>query len=103
MIRDNSLCGSRITVSINGQRGSATIGGLILIQTDQGYFQTLGIIAGHFLTQEYNMEDEDAEDAEDVDDDLDEESFDDGQEFELESEYIGARRANKFHTVESSA
>jgi hypothetical protein len=49
------------------------------------------------------MEDEDAEDAEDVDDDLDEESFDDGQEFELESEYIGARRANKFHTVESSA
>jgi hypothetical protein len=68
----------------------ATIGGLILIETEQGDFQTLGMTAGHFLAPNHNIgasEEEDQEedgDEGEVDDDLDEGSFDDEQEYELD-------------------
>jgi hypothetical protein len=91
MIRDNSLSGSKITaVTAGGQRSSATIGGLILIETEQGDFHTLGMTASHFLAPNHNIQtfDEDGEEGE-VDDDSNDGFFDDEQEFELELSSLG--------------
>jgi hypothetical protein len=91
MIRDNSLCGSKITaVTAGGQRSSATIGGLILIETKQGDFHTLGMTAGHFLAPNHDLQtfEEDGEEGE-VDDDSNDGFFDDEQEYELELSSLG--------------
>ena len=88
-IRSQSLCGSKISASVSGQMRTATIGGLISIQTKDGNFQTLGMTAGHFLTQEQytdgrGVQEDVDDDIDDDDDDDDDDYFDDGQEFELD-------------------
>ena len=92
MKRDNSLCGAKITAVIaDGQRSSATIGGLILIETEQGDFHTLGMTASHFLAPNHNIqtfEEDDGEEGE-VDDDSNDGFFDDEQEYELELSSLG--------------
>jgi hypothetical protein len=79
---DESLCGSKITVSTHGQKRSATIGGVISIQSADRKTWVLGITAGHFLAEERYMDD--LEEEQDSDDDLDGASFDDASEFELD-------------------
>lgn len=75
--RASSLCGAKITVSCNGQRRYATIGGLVAIDGGEGSSQILGITAGHFLGKQQYLDKEAQE--EDIDED-----FDDTQEFELD-------------------
>ncbi|KAH8659381.1 hypothetical protein BGZ60DRAFT_456975, partial [Tricladium varicosporioides] len=83
-----SLCGSKAIVSVNGQWRSATIGGLISVETAEGYIQDFGLTAGHFLNGDCYTESFDEEvqetDEEETDDDADDEFFDDGQDFELD-------------------
>jgi len=86
-----SLCGSKVVVAVNGQWRSATIGGLISVETAEGYIQDFGITAGHFLNGDCYMESVDEEvqeeqeaDEGETDDDADDEFFDDGQDFELD-------------------
>jgi hypothetical protein len=46
-----SLCGAKVIVSNNGQLCSATIGGLLNIDSKEGGRQILRITAGHFLDE----------------------------------------------------
>lgn len=80
-----SLGGSKISVSAHGEVRSATIGGLILVQSKEGEFHILGITAGHFLAEEQYIEY--LGDGEEYVDDLDEgfsDQSDDGDVFELD-------------------
>jgi hypothetical protein len=86
-----SLCGSKVVVALNGHWRSATIGGLISVETAEGHIQDLGITAGHFLNDECRMEgfdgtgqEEKEEEDELTDDDTDDELSDDEQDFELD-------------------
>jgi hypothetical protein len=77
-----SLCGSKISVSAHGEVRSATIGGLISVQSKEGGFPILGITAGHFLAEEQYIKY--LGDGEEYVDDLDEGFSDDGDVFELD-------------------
>ncbi|KAE8443140.1 hypothetical protein EG329_002309 [Mollisiaceae sp. DMI_Dod_QoI] len=86
-----SLCGTKVIVAVNGQWRSATIGGLISVETAEGYIEDFGITAGHFLNEDCYVEsfDDEAQEEEEAgeeetDDDADDESFDDEQDFELD-------------------
>jgi len=87
----HTLCGSKIVVTINGQRRSATVGGVISVETAEGSIEHFGMTAGHFLNEDCNMEGFDEEvqegldaDEQGTDDDTDEEVSDDEQDFELD-------------------
>jgi len=82
-----SLCGSKLHAVVNGQWRSATIGGLISVETADGHVQVFGITAGHFLDAEQYTEDSDEsaqEEEEETDGDTDDELSDAGQDFELD-------------------
>ncbi|KAH8797455.1 hypothetical protein F5882DRAFT_349369 [Hyaloscypha sp. PMI_1271] len=81
-LSSRSLCGSKITVLINDTSKSATIGGLISIKTKEGAYRTVGITAGHFLAEEKPMADTEINEKSHLD--LDAETFDDEEEFELD-------------------
>lgn len=80
-----SLCGSQISVFTSGDVRSATIGGLISLQSKEGAFPILGMTASHFLAEEQHIEY--LGDGEEYIDDLDEvfsDQSDNSDVFELD-------------------